>query len=360
MARRWLTRWSYPRLLLFALAAVLAIGLIVGASTSGAAFGTYTHSWEGTSELRSEADAAGAETIVATDTTRYEETQAEGTVSIILASQEAYGADDGAQVADFVHRGGTVVIADDIGTTNQLLQEIGANTRVDGTPLRDERNYHGSPALPVATQTADHPYVAESDSFTLNHGSALSPNGANVLIQSSEYSYLDQNQNEEFDGNETIAPQPVMTIEEVGDGQVIVISDTSALINVMLERPGNRAFVQQLFDAHDRVLIDQSHAGDIPPLALALLVLRESAILQMLVIVGLIGGVGLFDRRPERVQAIQQWLSGPTETQPMETALQPAELRAILEAQHPDWDSDRRERVITVIMNKQKKGDTND
>lgn len=360
MARRWLSRWSYPRLLLFALAAVLAIGLLIGASTSGAAFGTYTHSWEGTSELRSEADAAGAETIVATDTTQYEETQAEGTVGIILASEEAYGADDGAQVADFVRRGGTVVIADDIGTTNQLLQEIGASTRIDGTPLRDERNYHRSPALPVATQTTDHPYVAESDSFTLNHGSALSPNGANVLIQSSEYSYLDQNQNEEFDGNEAIAPQPVMTIEEVGNGQVIVISDTSALINIMLERPGNRAFVQQLFDAHDRVLIDQSHAGDIPPLALALLVLRESAILQMLVVVGLVGGIGLLDRRPERLQAIQQWLSGPTEAQPTATSLQPAELRAILEAQHPEWDSDRQERVITVIMNKKKKEDTND
>ncbi|MFC7224085.1 DUF4350 domain-containing protein [Halalkalicoccus sp. GCM10025322] len=360
MVRTWLERWSYPRLLLFALIAVIGLGLVVGASTSGAAFGTYTHSWEGTSELRSEADAAGAETIVAADTTRYEETPPEDTVGIILASEEAYGADDGARVADFVRRGGTVVIADDIGTTNQLLQEIGASTRIDGTPLRDERNYHRSPALPVATRTADHPYVAESESFTLNHGSALDPNGADVLIQSSEYSYLDQNRNEQFDGNEAIASHPVMTIEEVGDGQVIVISDTSALINVMLERPGNRAFVQQLFDAHDRVLIDQSHAGDLPPLALALLMLRESAVLQLLVIVGLVGGIALLDRRPERVQAIQRWLSGPTGAQSTESTLQPAELRAILETQHPEWDSDRRERVITVIMNKRKKGDTND
>lgn len=360
MVRRWLNRWSYPRLLLFALAAVIGLAIVVGASTSGAAFGTYTHSWEGTSELRSEADAAGAETIVATDTARYEETPADGTVGIILASEEAYSTDEGVQVADFVRRGGTVVVADDIGTTNQLLQEIGANTRVDGDPLRDEREYHRSPALPVATQTADHPYVSESETFTLNHGSALVPNGADVLIQSSEYAYLDRNRNRQFDGDEEIGTQPVMTIEEVGQGQVIVISDTSALINAMLERPGNRAFVQQLVDAHDRVLIDQSHAGDIPPLALALLVLRESAVLQLLAVVGLIAGVAILDRRPDWRRAIRDRFSGPSETPRMDTHLQRSELDAILAAQHPEWDSDRRERVITVIMNSRKKGGGDD
>lgn len=360
MVRRWLNRWSYPRLLLYALVAIVGLGLVIGASTSGAAFGTYTHGWDGTSELRSEANAAGAETIVATDTARYEETTAEGTVGVILASEEAYSTDDGARVADFVRRGGTIVVADDIGSTNQLLQEIGASTRVDGDPLRDERHYHRSPALPVATRTADHPYVSDSETFTMNHGTALTPNGADVLIQSSEYSYLDHNRNQQFDGDEVIGPRPVMTIEEVGQGQVIVIGDTSALINVMLERPGNRAFVQQLFDAHDRVLIDQSYAGELPPLALALLALRGSAVLQLLLVVGLVGGVAILDRRPDRLRAIRSWLSGPSEIQRMNTTLDQSELHAILETQHPDWDSGRRKRVTTVIMNARKKPDNDD
>lgn len=360
MARRWFRDWSYPRLLLFALVAVIGIGLVVGASTSGAAFGTYTHSWEGTSELRSAADAAGAETLVATETTRYEETPAEGTVGIILASEQAYGAEDGARVADFVRRGGTVVVADDVGSTNQLLQEIGASTRVDGDPLRDERHYHRSPALPVATQTADHQYVDDSETFTLNHGTALAPNGADVLIQSSEYAYLDHNRNQQFDGDETIAPRPVMTIEEVGEGQVIVISDTSALINVMLDQPGNRAFVQQLFNAHDRVLIDQSHASDLPPLALALLALRESALLQLLVVGGLVGAIAVLDRQPNRVRALVGRLTGVSKTERVAPTLQPDELRAILETQHPDWNSNQRERVITVITNRGKEGEQDD
>ncbi len=352
--------WSYPRLLLYALAAVLLVGLIIGASTSGAAFGTYTHSWEGTSDLRSEAEAADAEPIIVTDTTQYEDVEANGTVAIAIATEESYGPEDRERINDFVRRGGTLVIADDIGQTNQLLQEMGANTRIDGALLRDEQEYHRSPALPVATETADHPYVNDSESFTLNYGTALVPNGADVLVRSSEYSYLDTTRNQQFDsGTESIGPRPVMTAEEIGQGQLVVISDSSALINVMLERPGNRAFVQQLFDAHDRVLLDQSQAADLPPIAIALLILRESAVLQLALVSGLVGAVAVVDKRPGWLRGLRNRVGGRSPTV-SETDLQPAELHAILKAQYPGWDSDRRERVIQTIMNRRKKGGDND
>ncbi|WP_336362019.1 DUF4350 domain-containing protein [Halalkalicoccus salilacus] len=351
---------SYPRLVLYALVIALGIGLIVGASTSGAAFGTYTHSWEGTSELRSEAHTAGAETIVATDTTQYEDTQAEGTVGIAIATDEPYDPEDRERITDFVRRGGTLVIADDIGHTNQLLQEMGASTRIEGEPLRDEREYYRSPALPIATQTADHPYVSDSESFTLNYGTALAPNGADVLIQSSEYAYLDTNRNQQFDGDESLGARPVMTTEEIGEGQVVVISDSSSLINVMLERPGNRAFVEQLFAAHDRVLIDQSQATDLPALALAMLALRDSAVLQLLFVTGLIGAVAVLDQQPGWLQRLRDRFGRSGEVERLDVELQPTDLRAILEAQHPEWDANRRERVMKVVMNRRKKGDDDD
>lgn len=357
---RRLQDWSYPRLVLYALALVLGIGLIVGASTSGAAFGTYTHSWEGTSDLRSEAQAAGVETIIATDTTDYEDVEAEGTVAILIADEDSYGPEDRERITDFVRRGGTLIIADDLGQTNQLLQEMGASTRIEGTLLRDEREYHRSPALPVATETADHPYVTESESFTLNYGSALEPNGADVLVSSSEYAYLDTNQNQQFDGDEELASHPVMTTEAIGQGELVVISDSSSLINVMLERPGNQAFIQQIFSAHDRVLIDQSQASELPPLAIALLTLREYAVLQLSVVAGLIGLVAIIDTRPEWVHRLRNRFGGRSSTTRTDTNLQPDELRAILAAQYPDWDSDRRERVIKVVMNSRKKEDDDD
>lgn len=357
---RRLRDWSYPRLLFYVLAAILGIGLIVGASTSGVAFGTYTHSWEGTSELRSEAQAAGADTIIATDTTEYEDVEAEGTVAILIADEEAHGPEDRERIADFVRRGGTLIVADDIGQTNQFLQELGASTRIDGDLLRDEREYHRSPALPVANETADHPYVSENETFTLNYGTSLIPNGADVLVWSSEYSYLDTNNNQQFDEGEVLAPRPVMTTEEVGQGELVVISDSSSLINVMLDQPGNRAFVQQLFDAHDRVLIDQSQSSDLPPLAIALLTLREYAVLQLAFVAGLVGVVAIIDRRPDWVRGVRNRFGGSSSMERTDTNLQPSELRAILEAQYPDWDSDRRERVIRVIMNRRKKGDDND
>ncbi|ADJ13877.1 DUF4350 domain-containing protein [Halalkalicoccus jeotgali] len=356
----WLQDWSYPRLLFYTLAAVLLIGLLVGASTSGVAFGTYTHDWDGTSELRSEARAAGAEPIVATDTSRYEDVEANGTVAIAIAAEESYGPEDRARLNDFVRRGGTLVIADDIGQTNQLLQELGSSTRIDGALLRDEREYYRSPALPVAIETADHPYVNNSDSFTLNYGTALDPNGAEVLIQTSEYAYLDSTPNGAFDENETLGPRPIMTTESVGQGELVVVSDSSALINAMLERPGNRAFVGTLFDAHDRVLIDQSRSDGLPPLALALLALRESAFLQLALAVGLVGMVALVDTRPGWVRGFGHRFGQSTRPNHVEPDLGASDLRAVLATQYPEWDSDRRERIIQTIMNGRKKGDNND
>ncbi|KYH25104.1 hypothetical protein HAPAU_26870 [Halalkalicoccus paucihalophilus] len=352
--------WSYPRLLLYALALALGIGLVIGASTSGVAFGTYTHSWEGTSELRSEAQAVGVETIVVTDTTEYEDVEANGTVAIAIAAEGSYGPEDRARLNDFVRRGGTLVIADDIGQTNQLLQELGASTRIDGALLRDEREYYRSPALPVATETSNHPYVNDSDSFTLNYGTALEPNGAEVLVTSSEYAYLDTTSNGAFDENETLGPRPVMTTESVGQGELVVISDSSALINAMLERPGNRAFVSALFDAHDRVLIDQSRSDGLPPLAIALLALRESAVLQLALVAGLVGAIAFVDTRPGWIQGIGRRFGQSARPDRADPDLEASDLRAILTAQYPDWDSDRRERIIQTIMNGRKKGGDND
>lgn len=359
---RRLRDWSYPRLLLTMLGIVLAIGLIVGASTSGAAFGTYTYSWEGASELRSEATAAGAETVIATNTTRYTEIEANGTVAIAIAAEEPYGPQDRERIAEFVRRGGTLVVADDIGQSNQLLQELGASTRIDGTPVRDPREYYRSPALPVATQTDNQSYVANSESFTLNYGTVLMPNGAEVLVRTSEYAYLDTNRNQQFDANETLGARPAMTTETIGRGQLLVISDSSALINVMLDRPGNQAFVQQLFESHERVLIDQSRASDLPALAVALVNLRGSAILQLLVVAGLVGAVALVEGRPGWGRGLFDRFGGrssPMATGPA-TDLQPSELRAILATEYPEWDFDRQERVIKVIMNQRKKGDKDD
>lgn len=342
---------SVPELVAGAYIAVVIIALVVAASTSGAAFGAFTFSWEGTSDLRGEAESADADLHIITDTEQYEELPAEGSVAFVFSPDEGYDSDDRERLQTFVENGGTLVVADAFGPhSNALLEDVGATAQFNGDPLRDEQNYYRSPALPVATNISDHPYVAQSEDITLNRGTAVEPGDATVLATSSEYGYLDSNRNEELDEEETLGTYPIVTAEEVGSGEVVAVSDPSVFINVMLERPGNEAFAQGLFALHDQVLFDTSHSTDIPPTAMAVLTLRESAALQIALGGGLvlsIIGVGrwavLRGRSDESADADRVGLSY-------------LEMHQLLEERHPDWNDDRRDRVITTITSRKKEG----
>ena len=399
-----LSELTYSQAILIAFGLVVVGALVVAASTSGTAFGAYTSTWEGGSELRTISADAVEETIVVTNASQYDDLDGNGTVAFVIAPEEHYDDRAAARLRAFVERGGTVVVAESKPTpTNDLLDQLDSRVRVDGDPLRDERNYYRSPALPVATGVSDHSLVADGDDLTLNHGTALivtdagataettnttnatgvtdssnatnatNPSNVTVLIESSEYAYLDRNRNERLDGDERMGAYPVVTSESIGSGELIVVSDPSVFINVMLERDGNRAFVEALVTDRDRVVIDTSHAENPPPLVMATLVLRGSTGLQIglaLLIVGVIlaweRGSLASAKRHEKLATARRYgrpLSARREWQWFRTRLgtssaaENAELddtavRALLEDEFPDWDENRRERVVTAAIDR--------
>ncbi len=353
----WTGGWDVPRALLVGLAAATLVALVVAASTSAAAFGAYNPAWDGAADLQGVARDVGVESTVVRDVAAYDEADAGGTVAVVLAPAEPYDAAEARALRRFVERGGTLVVADDFGPhANPLLDRLGADARIDGTPLRDEREHHRSPALPVATNVSAHPLTAGVDEVTLNHPSAVAPNGATVLVATSGYAYADADRDGALDDAERLDTYPVVTAESVGDGTLVVAGDPSLFINVMLERPGNRAFVGNLFAGADRVLLDYSHAGGFPPLSLAVLVLRESAWLQALA-----GALGL--------GALAAWRRGDLARLPLGRSTVAAERRppGATEAEllehlrrtHPDWDDERARRVVGGLMSSrgQSRGD---
>lgn len=299
-----------PRAVFAVLAVAVVGGLVFGAATSAAAFGWYNPGWEGTADLRGLDDDEGAEPTLARNASAYGGA-GDGTVAYVVAPTEPYSDRDAARVAGFVERGGTLVVADRDGTGNELLATVGAEARVDGVPVRDERHYYRSPALPEATEVSDHPLTDGVDAVTLNHGTVVEPGNATVLVRTSPFAYRDENRNDRLDDDETMAAHAVVTLEEVGDGRVVVVSDPSAFINVMLERPGNRALAANLVSDHDRAVVDVSHADDVPPLVAALETLRESLGLQLALVLGALGVLGAW-RRPWPETAWQRLSDGTT------------------------------------------------
>ncbi|WP_340099029.1 DUF4350 domain-containing protein [Salinibaculum salinum] len=342
--------WSYPRLLLYALAGTLLISLFVAASTSGAAFGTYNPGWDGASQLRAEADAVDSDTTLARNVDAYDSVPANETTAVILSPDSAYG-DDAARVREFVRAGGTAVVAEDFNShSNDLLAAVGATARIDGRLLRDEQSNYRSPAMPVATNTTNHTLVDSVDRLTLNHGTVIEPNNASVLVASSEFGYLDENGNDELDDNETLASYPVATVESVGEGRVVVVSDPSLAINAMVDRPDNRAFIQSLFAGQEHVLLDYSHAERLPPLAVAALTVRDSPLLQVLAGLALITVAVSWVRRPALLTWLRSIVNGDRNPNgPQQTGTTDIGEHALVDHlldDHPEWSRDRAERVV--------------
>jgi hypothetical protein len=335
---------------LYALAGTLLVALFVAASTSGAAFGSYNPNWDGASQLRAEADAVDSDTTLARNVDAYDTVPANGTTAVILSPDSAYG-DDAERVREFVRAGGTLVVAEDFKPhSNDLLAAVGATARIDGTPLRDEQSNYRSPAMPVATNTTNHTLVEGVDQVTLNHGTVVEPNNASVLVASSEFGYLDENGNGALDDNETLASYPVATVESVGAGRVVVISDPSLAINAMLAQPDNRAFIRSLFASQEQALLDYSHAERLPPLAVAALILNDSPLLQVLAGLALVTVAVSWVRRPALLTRLWAVASRTQRSDSQSrTATGEIDEQAIVKHlldDHPEWSRERAERVV--------------
>lgn len=356
-----------PRLLLYALTATLLCAVVIAASTSGAAFGAYNPAWDGTADLR---DTAGihSETTISLDGEAYTTNEPDQTLAVVLAPTTPYDTADAAQMRQFVENGGTLLVADNFGPTtddppygNTLLANVGATARFDGALLRDERNYYRSPALPIAQPVSDHPYTAGVSDVTLNYGTAVVPNNAEPLVRTSAFAYRDTDRSGDLSGDEELARYPVVTVEPVGDGQVIAVSDPSIFINAMLDREGNTAFVVALAQAHERVIFDYSRSDSQPPVSVALLVLRDTPLLQALVgAIGVALGWGVIARPASlargrnRLAAVIPVIHAESDTNLTPETQQPtpteAELLTYLRAEYPEWDDDRLRRIVADII----------
>lgn len=344
-----------PRGLLVGLFVVLLVTVTVAGATSTQAFGAFNAAWDGASELRDVAETIGGDRELLLDVDDYPTENADDTIALVLSPTDPYNASERRTLREFVRAGGTLVVAEDIGPGgNSVLEAVGASARFDGRTLRDERNNARTPSMPVASNVTDHRLTADVGALTLNHGTAVDPGNATVLVRTSEYAYLDADGDEELDETETLTRYPVATVESVGSGRVVAVGDPSLFINAMLDRSDNRAFARALFTSGERVLFDYSHTGTRPPLAVALLAVQRTPLLQ--VVLGLLGiGVVVgWGRSPGLASALRRRLR--RDRSGVEHLADEVAMYEFLRERHPDWDEERIRRVIAGVMNRRREG----
>lgn len=360
---------DYPRAALAGFTVLVVLALAVAGSTSGSAFGAYNPSWDGTAEFRSMAETTGTDREIARNASVYRTTPPNETLAVVLSPETSYDERESTAVRRFVRRGGTLLVAEDFGPNgNRLLRDVGARARFDGTRLRDERNYQGAPSLPTATAVGDHPYTRGVDTLGLNHPTVVTDNTTNstdptnvtnatLLAESSPYGYLDANGNDQLDDDENLASYPAVTVESVGKGQVVAVSDPSVFINTMLDRADNRAFARNLYENHDRVVLDVSHAGSVPPVQAGVLALRNSTLLQAAVGATALALVAGWNALVTAVTALHRRFGGDPASV---GRLSRTDVVRGVRVRHPDWDETRIERVTQAIMSRQSEGGDNE
>ncbi len=163
------------------------------------------------------------------------------------------------ELNSFVTQGGTLVLADDYGFGNQVLEYLGLKARFSGQVLFDPLFNYKNKWFPRISRLTPNPITDNIESLVLNHATCLiDVEASDTLALSSSFSFLDLNGNGAWDNSEPTGPLPVISRHNLAGGQIILVSDPSIFINSMETIESNYNFIQNIAGT-SRLLIDQSH-----------------------------------------------------------------------------------------------------
>lgn len=220
------------------LVALAGVALLVTAHRANAAFAANDTSWEGGSELLALCrERLGEDRVKLAATLDFDALEPGDGVLILHPKVEL----DYTEISSFLRAGGRLALIDDFGEGSKLLDRF--QIRRIQAPLRPERAMRENPSLAIAVPSVEmvagheqgrHPVVARVTEVVTNHPSGLvHPNLTPVL----EIPAVGQ------------APVALAVTGIIVDrGRLFAMADPSALMNLMLRYPGNRAFAEGLID----------------------------------------------------------------------------------------------------------------
>ncbi|MEF8873109.1 MAG: DUF4350 domain-containing protein [Candidatus Thermoplasmatota archaeon] len=320
-------------------------------------FSIYNPGWNGCSDLAVKTREMGSFTpnielaegkrteVTQKELTEYD-AEPEKTGIMIIGPRQEFSGESKDFVHDFLQDGGKVVLADDRGSGNSLLEGLDTNSSFRTSPLLD-LSFEKKPKFGVAYNTTEHHITDNISHVMLNAPTAIDKDeNATTLLTSSRASWLDENENKMKDDDESFKQYPLITAESYGEGELILVSDPSIFINSMLNKMDNRALSVNILDYLSRgrsnLIFDESHremsfvnrmiyTGAVPNLIAAVLLLFFGI------------GVGVYHTWTESgdtiLKKLKQFLfyliGEEKEEEPIAKVLN----------NHPDWDKDKLEMI---------------
>ncbi len=189
----------------------------------------------------------------------------------IIGPSETFSAYDGDLMGAFVRAGGALLIADDFGSGNSLLEKMGATSRFSGDLVMD-LSFEKKPEFPVCFDLRVDDLTRNVSALQLNYPSSIiSGTGTTTVAYTSSASWRDTNGNGLQDYGEPWGPFPILARETIGAGTVVLLSDPSVLINGMSDLLDNARLadnvISHLSSSRTAVYFDESHRTFFDPVA---------------------------------------------------------------------------------------------
>lgn len=233
---------------------VLAALLLIRTVPAGRDSSVLNEGWNG---LREAADALDASALMSYD----DLTSVNAPATLVIIPRLSIGDASLAAIEAFTDAGGTLIVLDDFGFGNEVLSHLGVNVRFARGVLMDPLYCHRAETMPrVELAYADTDTLLQT--MVLNSATWLEVGGGvDVWARSSYFSYGDVNHDSMRNSGDIDGPLPVAATTTYGAGRVVVVSDSSLLLNSTVDLGDNIAAIR--YHTNGAVLIDQVHLPEV-------------------------------------------------------------------------------------------------
>ncbi|MEM3403470.1 MAG: DUF4350 domain-containing protein [Nitrososphaeria archaeon] len=160
-------------------------------------------------------------------------------------------------VRGFAEEGGTILLMDETGAINPILDDLNTGLRVEGHIMVDPVFYYGSWRLPKimdikpTTETENVEAIATDIPSTLKMLEQVPK--TKIIAYSSTFTFQDLEEDLKPSQEEPIGPFPFAAVVSYGKGKIIVFSDSSLFINGVIEKGDNLQLLKNIVE--ERTLV---------------------------------------------------------------------------------------------------------
>lgn len=232
---------------------VSSLILTLHLSTTGEEFSRYNVGWTGTSGFFADLDRHTTTDIASpSDLTGYK-----NATLVLIAPDHTFTTAEGALYRDFVARGNTLLLADDFGSGNSLLQSLGSGMTIRQGNLSSLDRAYADPSMVVVSPVGNTSFFLPGSSIVLDRAATIT--GGEPLLKTTIFSWLDVISDKDQKSVKVLGTHTVMAQEKIGNGTLYVLSDPSIFINGMKD-PGapyaNRLFLAEIAHPPGPLLMD--------------------------------------------------------------------------------------------------------